>query len=369
VVWHEKKLLKKYSTEKQETDIRQAVGTATGDRKQRLQTQLATKDFRTSDQFLTDTLSEKRDNRLGLATAKDGGQAIRERNQANAVNVGVAATTGIAAATVLGGGIATAFAAVGTALFPGLGTAIGFAAGVALSFAASQILQTINANNEKEAIKREALNRKETELNNKFKVNQAATPEERAKRQAKVKTGLDTFSKEVDIAQNQAGLNESVIDNLRKQNDPVQKAIVDNIDLFRAKITDFKTESDAALAGLNKNQLDAGLLSEDLTAKANKVLAGSSQINAEDISRIDAELKGRTEELKSRQQALEELLNNPNTDPQIKSAIKSDLAKGAAQIEAENNIAAKLKSKLANRNTDIINQTANGQGIGANVAF
>ena len=328
---------KKVSGEKQETQIRQNVGTATGDRKTRLQNQLATKDFRTSDEFLTQNLSEIRDNKLGLASAKDKGAAIQKRNQQTE-------------------GIGSAFSKFG--IIGGIN---------ALAF--SQLTNTTETNTQKDELRQEALNRKETELNAKFKVDSAATPQERQKRQEKVQAGLTTFTKEIDIAQNQSGINDNVIDQLRQQTDPVQKQIVDRIDLFSAKITELKTETDSALAGLNNNQLEAGLLSEDLTAQANKVLQGKTQTTAEDVSRIEAELKGRLDSIKSVQETLQETLNDPKLTDAAKTALKEEIAKGAATIESFNNAAAQLKSKLATRNTDVINQTANGQGIGANVTF
>ena len=384
---------KKISTEKQESNIRQAVGTATGDRKQRLQTQLATRDFRTSDEFITSTLSEKRDNRLGVATATDGGQAKRKL-QGDATNTAVLATTGAvvggsaaaASLALAGGSVAVGSAIVGAfgvgaasagatigatlgSIAPGLGTLIGAGIGLAIGVGVSQLFATAEAEDEKKVIKQEFLNRKETELTDKFKVNEAATPEERAKRRAKVKGGLDLASKEADIAQNQSGINNSVLDNLRKQTDPIQKDIVDRIDLFAATITELKTDTDTAIAGLDKNQLEAGLLSEDLTAKANKVLSGRSQVTAEDTSRVEAELKGRIDSLKVIQQGLEETLNDPKLEAAEKSLVKDRIAKGAKQIEDTTNASNKIKSKLASKNTDIINQTASGQGVGANIAF
>jgi len=388
----EEEATKKVKSERQEKNIQKAVGNATGIRRERLQTQLATKDFRTSDEFLTQTLGEIRDNRLGLASATDGGQARKklETDTTGILSIGTAgivaggaagAITGALAggsvaigAAVVGGfgvGAASAGASIGATLgsiAPGLGTLIGAGIGLAIGLAISQLATTVEANGDKETIKKEALNRKETELNDKFKVDKAVTPQEREKRKAKVKSGLDIYDKEIDVAQNQAGLNDGVLDKLRHQNDPISKDIVDRIDLFSAKITELKTDTDSAIGSLNKNQLEAGLLSEDLTTKANKVLSGRAQITAEDTSRVDSELQGRIAELKVIQQGLEETLNDPKLDNAQKSAVKSRIVVGAKQIEDTTNFGAKFKSKLVNRNTDVINQTASGQGVGANAA-
>ena len=388
----EEEATKKVKSERQEKNIQKAVGNATGARRQKLQTQLATKDFRTSDEFLIETLAEKRDNRLGLSNATDGGQAKRKLESdstgtlaigtAGAIAGGGAAAIGIAlsggsiavGSAVVGAfgvGAASAGATIGTALGAvggPIGILIGAGIGLAIGLAVSQLFATIEANGDKETIKKEALNRKETELNDKFKVDKATTPQEREKRRSKVKAGLDIYDKEIDVAQNQAGLNDGAIDTLRKQYDPISKDIVDRIDLFSAKITELKTDTDSAISSLNKNQLEAGLLSEDLTTKANRVLSGRAQITAEDTSRIDSELQGRIASLKVTQQGLEETLNDPKLDNAQKSAVKDRIVKGAKQIEDTTNFGTKFKAKLVNRNTDIINQTASGQGVGASAA-
>ena len=364
----------KLEEEKQVSNLQSSIQNSTGDRRERLQRQLETKDFRSADTFLTQNLSQAQDNRLGLIGANDGGKGLEDTQNEAKRSTGLA-TTGAAigiTAAITGGfglGATAAGATIGATLgsiAPGLGTLIGAGIGVAIGFAIDQGLRTIESNNRKQELVEEAVNRKRTELEAKIKPNDAITTEERKKRQDKVDKGVNQFREDANAAVTQSGLDENTFDNLKRNTSPEAAVTRANINRYTEIGNQLKEDAKTALDGLAKGKLEAGLLSEDLTAKTNELLAGKAQVTSEDAGRVDAEIKGKIDAAKQLSLALKEEADKTQ-DNVLKNAIlrKSKDTDNIVDDLVKSREAVRKRLELGNR--DILNQTKNGTGLGARV--
>lgn len=348
--------------EKQEADLRKQSGTVTGDRRSRLQTQIASRDFRSANTFATEELGKLRDNKLGIGT--DNGAA---KAQADFIK---GETIGLTAAFSVGGAVAGAkFGAALGSTIPGLGTLLGAAAGAAIGLAVSQIGANLAKGNAIDKIESEFTARRKNELETKFKVNESATPQERARRQKKVDDNLAVDKIGFRGAVSQAGLDDNVIQELINSKEDTFKGTGAVLKKLQSDITDNNKLLTQVDKSFKDNKVPDGLFeNDDLTQKVNALLAGTRATSVNDLALVDADLKGRIESLKVTQEIANSRFEEAKNSG-VKGAadsFKRQSEQIGAQIEQFSQFSVKLKPKLELSNKDVQNALKNGQGaVGA----
>lgn len=362
----EKEAVKKVADEKQETDLRKQLPLVNGDRRVRLQAQLVNKDFRSADTFASEEIGKLRENKLGIGT--DNGAAVLKQNVQNDVTVGTVAAFSGAGAALIG----AKFGAVLGSIVPGLGTLLGAAAGAAIGLGISQLIANLTKGDAIDKIESEFTARRQNELEKKFKVNEAKTPEERAKRQGKAAQQLEIDKVGFRAATDQAGLNDNVIQELVNSKDNNLKGT----GLLLKKLQTDIADTNQLLLNVDKsfkdNKVPEDLFeTEGLSTKINKLLAGKGSATVQDLSIVDAEIEGKIAALKIKKQLAddrqEEARNSGNKD--AASQLKKQSESIAGQIEDFAQFKVKLKPKLELSNKDVQNALRNGQGAFAAVSI
>ena len=360
----EKQATKIVDEDNRRAELRAGLGSGvSAERQTRISRQLATNDLRSADTFLKEESLRGALNRTGLGT--DNGEAV---GKTTARNITTALLTGggaVAVGTLYGGAIASAFAAAGTVVAPGIGTIIGGAIGAIAGLAIAEAVRKAQGEAESQAIIAEASARKRLELEQKFKPNEAATPQERAARQARVEQGVSLFEAQAKALQVQSGADANVIEQLKNKTTgflagqgEVAKQIQDVITANNKLIEDVNTS-------LEKNQIPESLFNDvDLTNKVNSLLKGSSTIDNNALVQVEARLEAEKKSIQDQKQAAQQFLDKATEDGD-KAAIqvaKSQVEKLVAQESEFDKIRKNIDKKVKIANTQIQNAFALGQG-------
>lgn len=360
----EKQATKIVDEDNKRAELRAGLGSGvSAERQTRISRQLATNDLRSADVFLKEESLRGALNRTGLGT--DNGEAV---GKTTARNITTALLTGggaVAVGTLYGGAIASAFAAAGTVVAPGIGTIIGGAIGAIAGLAIAEAVRKAQGEAESQAIIAEASARKRLELEQKFKPNEAATPQERAARQARVEQGVSLFEAQAKALQSQAGADANVIEQLKNKTTgflagqgEVAKQIQDVITANNKLIEDVNTS-------LEKNQIPESLFNDvELTNKINSLLKGSSTIDNNALVQVEARLEAEKKSIQDQKQAAQQFLDKATEDGD-KAAIqvaKSQVEKLVAQESEFDKIRKNIDKKVKIANTQIQNAFALGQG-------
>ena len=363
----EKEAVKQVSRDTKEAELRKAVPNLPADRQRRVQRQLLTGDFRSSQDFLKEEVGRLRDNRLGIGT--DNGKAQSEtfaRNTTTALAGTLGGAGGAVAAALFGGKIGASLGSI----FPGLGTLLGAAAGATLGVAFSELIRKFQGDARLEEIKAEASARRRLELERKFRLDEAKTPQERASRLAKVNEGVklgDALDKSLI---GQSGLDDNALQQLTQNADDFVRQRID----FLTTLKDILKSNNDLLNDVDKNlkenQIPEGLFQDSgLTARVNKLLKTTGELSSNDLLQIDADFKGRIDRLQSQKQLADKAVDEFKTTGNNKAAIaqQSQSDALAGQIERLTSIQRELDKKVKISSTQVQNAVRLGQGATASV--